>query len=180
MSNSNKLNIKNGFTLIELLVVVAIIGILAAVGVTAYSGYTSSAKISVAKANQKSIVKYLNAESMRCQLDPSSQILDGNYSCTTLYSVLNQGGNPGGALANAIVNSLKGNFKNPYGANHPPIGDDAAQTAGWGGVRDLGYTRIDPSGTKIIVHTCFKLDCGGSHTPNTNPNRIVAIVNFNP
>jgi type IV pilus assembly protein PilA len=176
VSNSNKLNIKNGFTLIELLVVVAIIGILAAVGVTAYSGYTSSAKVMVAKANQKSIVKYLNAESMRCQLDSSSQILDGNYSCTTLFGASHSGG----VFANAIVNSLKGNFKNPYGANHPPIGDDAAQTAGWGGVRDLGYTRIDPSGSKIIVHTCFKLDCGGSHTPNTNPNRIVAIVNFNP
>ena len=45
------------FTLIELLVVVAIIGILAAVGVTAYSGYTSSAKIATAKANQKSVIK---------------------------------------------------------------------------------------------------------------------------
>ena len=44
-----------GFTLIELLVVVAIIGILAAVGVVAYSGYTSSAKKSVTKANHKLI-----------------------------------------------------------------------------------------------------------------------------
>ena len=44
---------RNGFTLIELLVVVAIIGILAAVGVVAYNGYTSAAKKSVAKTNQK-------------------------------------------------------------------------------------------------------------------------------
>jgi type IV pilus assembly protein PilA len=170
---------RKAFTLIELLVVVAIIGILAAVGVVAYNGYTTSAKIAVAKANQKSIAKYLNAESMRCKLDSSVQILDGNYSCTTLYNTLNSGGNPGGALANAIVKSLSGNFKNPYGANHPPIGDDAAQTAGWGGPRDLGYTRIDPRGAKIFVHTCFKLDCGGNYDPNTNPNRIVTMVNFN-
>ena len=83
-----------GFTLIELLVVVAIIGILAAVGVVAYNGYTASAKIAAAKANQKSIAKYLNAESMKCKLDSSSQILDGHYSCTTLYKILNSGGNP--------------------------------------------------------------------------------------
>ena len=170
---------RNGFTLIELLVVVAIIGILAAVGVVAYNGYTASAKIAAAKANQKSIAKYLNAESMKCKLDSSSQILDGHYSCATLYNILNSGGNPGGALSRAIVKSLSGKFKNPYGANHPPIGDDAAQTAGWGGPRDLGYTRIDPRGAKIFVHTCFKLDCGGNYDPNNNPNRIVTMVDFN-
>ena len=47
---------RNGFTLIELLVVVAIIGILAAVGVVAYNGYTSAAKVSVAKTNQKRVI----------------------------------------------------------------------------------------------------------------------------
>ena len=59
---------QKGFTLIELLVVVAIIGILAAVGVTAYSGYTSSAKIAAAKANQKSVLKWIAAEAQKCQL----------------------------------------------------------------------------------------------------------------
>ena len=49
---------RNGFTLIELLVVVAIIGILAAVGVVAYSGYTSGAKKSAIKAQQKNIINY--------------------------------------------------------------------------------------------------------------------------
>ena len=116
---------------------------------------------------------------MKCKLDSSAQILDGNYSCNTLYNILNSGGNPGGALSNAIVKSLSGKFKNPYGANYPPIGDDAAQTAGWGNDRDLGYTRIDPRGAKIFVHTCFKLDCSGNYDPNNNPNRIVTMVNFN-
>jgi len=59
---------RNGFTLIELLVVVAIIGILAAVGVVAYNGYTGAAKKSVAKTNQKNVVRWLAAEAQKCQL----------------------------------------------------------------------------------------------------------------
>ena len=99
------------FTLIELLVVVAIIGILAAVGVTTFGGFQDKAKIAAAKANQKSITKYLAAEAMRCQLDSSETILYGQYSCTTLYSVIAGGGNPGGAVSNAIVAGLNGKFK---------------------------------------------------------------------
>ena len=57
-----------GFTLIELLVVVAIIGILAAVGVVAYSGYTYSAKVAVAKANFKLVVKTIDNEFRKCDL----------------------------------------------------------------------------------------------------------------
>ena len=63
MSNKNK-----GFTLIELLVVVAIIGILAAVGVVAYNGYTGNAKVASTKSNQATVVKYIAAETKKCDL----------------------------------------------------------------------------------------------------------------
>ena len=57
-----------GFTLIELLVVVAIIGILAAVGVVAYSGYTSGAKKAKAKADHKSLVKFIAHGTVKCEI----------------------------------------------------------------------------------------------------------------
>ena len=59
----------NGFTLIELLVVVAIIGILAAVGVVAYNGYTISAKKNATKANHKIIIKFMQVETRKCEMD---------------------------------------------------------------------------------------------------------------
>jgi prepilin-type N-terminal cleavage/methylation domain-containing protein len=59
---------RNGFTLIELLVVVAIIGILAAVGVVAYNGYTASAKVNSVKTMRSTVIKYVNAEMMKCSL----------------------------------------------------------------------------------------------------------------
>ena len=58
---------QKGFTLIELLVVVAIIGTLAAIGVVAYDGYTSNAKVSVAKSNCKTVITFLRNEIIKCQ-----------------------------------------------------------------------------------------------------------------
>ena len=81
---------QKAFTLIELLVVVAIIGILAAVGVVAYNGYTSAAKAAVVKANHKSLVKFIKAELMKCELGDASIFKDGNYgaiSCNDASSV---------------------------------------------------------------------------------------------
>ena len=47
---------------------VAIIGILAAVG-EGYSGYTYSAKVAVAKANFKLVVKTIDNEFRKCDLE---------------------------------------------------------------------------------------------------------------
>ena len=55
-----------GFSLIELLVVIAIIGVLSAVGITAYSGYTKDAKVKVALANHKSLIRFITSEMYRC------------------------------------------------------------------------------------------------------------------
>ena len=68
-----------GFTLIELLVVVAIIGILAAVGVVAYSGYTSGAKKASAESNHKTVVKFIEANLMKCEMG-TELILKYSYS----------------------------------------------------------------------------------------------------
>ena len=71
---------QKGFTLIELLVVVAIIGILAAVGVVAYNGYTASAKKAVVKQNFKTVVKWIQADAMKCMINGGTVFRQTNSS----------------------------------------------------------------------------------------------------
>ena len=174
---------RKAFTLIELLVVVAIIGILAAVGVVAYNGYTSAAKKSVAKTNQKNVVRWLAAEAQKCQLGVE-KVLNDQVTCSSISSSINSGGNPAGSTVLAIERALKGKYKNPYGANYVGFGDEGVNAGGWGNDRDLGYTLIDYGGdtgfSRIMVSTCRELPCSGAKWAMSNQNISYCLIKWYP
>ena len=106
---------RKAFTLIELLVVVAIIGILAAVGVVAYSGYTSSAKITTAKSNAASLCKVVKSELTKASINGSgTKIFNDKYTYTGSLS------GEENAIASAIADGYKEKFKSPYGPQSMP------------------------------------------------------------
>ena len=179
----NNLWNKNGFTLIELLVVVAIIGILAAVGVVAYNGYTSAAKKSVAKTNQKNVVRWLAAEAQKCQLGVE-KVLNDQVTCSSISSSINSGGNPAGSTVLAIERALKGKYKNPYGANYAGFGDEGVKEGGWGNERDLGYVLLNAGGDtgffRVSVSVCYQLPCSGDKWSNPGTNVVVDIYKWYP
>ena len=146
---------RNGFTLIELLVVVAIIGILAAVGVVAYNGYTSSAKASAAKSNFKAVVKYLSAETKRCDLGESTT-MEGNLNCSNLTD---------NNIKNALVNVFKDKMKNPYNTSKSAVTRDDT----FGSDDKVGY--ITSYGS-ISLGTCIKTKCD-----NTD-NHMEATIDY--
>jgi len=108
---------QKGFTLIELLVVVAIIGILAAVGTVAYNGYTSAAKKNTTKANHDLIIKYMQAETFKCEIDPSSKIMQLNgtnlINCSDL--IYPNGSVP--KVSNAMKTFFDTKIKNAFDSN---------------------------------------------------------------
>ena len=181
---------QKAFTLIELLVVVAIIGILAAVGVVAYNGYTKSAKVGSTKANHKNVCKWTNSELMKCNLDSSVSIFNGQISCSTIISKLSSKyQNPAGDMARALEKGLQDKFKNPYGAYTPAYGDSAVRSSGWNKDRDLGYTivdtrccPIDQNGRHAVlnIHTCNELSCGGDPWNNKNDNKEICWIEVRP
>tara|TARA_B100001250_G_scaffold279180_1_gene241556 strand:- start:553 stop:1041 length:489 start_codon:yes stop_codon:yes gene_type:complete len=152
----------NGFTLIELLVVVAIIGILASVGVVAYSGYTDAAKKGVAKANHKSVTKYVAAELMRC-VAGEKKIFEDKASCNSISAQI---------IAGSASSALK-NFKNPFGMVDGKT--DAGIKSGGASWEDgeLGYTTINTQKNKTyIFETCFQLPCNAKDSKNNFKNLL--------
>ena len=114
---------QKGFTLIELLVVVAIIGILAAVGVVAYSGYTDSAKKNATKANHKIIIKFMKAETRKCEIDPTLGILNLNgtnlLNCSDIFGSSVSSSKINFAMKNFFQSTIKNVFNNSRESIHP-------------------------------------------------------------
>ena len=176
---------RKAFTLIELLVVVAIIGILAAVGVVAYNGYTSSAKISATKANHKSVIKYIKAELMKCELGDATIFKDGNYgeiSCTDPSSVssgwaINEKG--GLRIRDSVQNNSK-IFSHMNAFDNTQLAVQRQCSKGGGGFGCLGMVYITEFNTAnsfaggLHVKTCFKEPCNADNSLrdqiNVSPN----------
>ncbi len=106
-----------GFTLIELLVVVAIIGILAAVGVNTFSGFQEKAKKRVTEANHKMILKYMQNETFKCEIDSSSEIMNLNGKNLLKCSDLVWGTAKVTKVTNAMKSYFDDKIKNVYDSN---------------------------------------------------------------
>jgi prepilin-type N-terminal cleavage/methylation domain-containing protein len=179
---------QKAFTLIELLVVVAIIGILAAVGVVAYNGYTSAAKVSATKANHKSLVKFIKAELMKCELGDASIFKDGNYgaiSCNDASSVssgwsINEKG--GMRLRDSLFNNSKiFNSKNLYNTSELAVQRQCSQVYGYciGMIHITEFNTANSSAGGLRVTTCFKEPCNAS-SRNNHPTGLLDEINVYP
>ena len=143
-----------GFTLIELLVVVAIIGILAAVGVVAYSGYTASAKKSSAKSNHATVLKYIAAETQKCNIGETTAMKgsDGNdkLTCSARKTA---------AIIDTAAAAALNGFKNPYGTvdSSPLAVFKGAKFAAKGNCTSTteGRTNVADAGTSVTISTCI-------------------------
>ena len=149
MSHKNK-----GFTLIELLVVVAIIGILAAVGVVAYNGYTGNAKVASTKSNQATVVKYIAAETKKCDLG-EEKAMSENLVCK----------NKNAASVITAAKKALTEFSNPYVPSDEAVTTSGNNTADG----DVGYIRLNATNTTTIsVKSCNKKACSSADNKQEN------------
>lgn len=141
------------FTLIELLVVVAIIGILAAVGVVSFGGFTGSAKINATKSNHALVVKYIAAETKKCETGSTYAM---ETSPTQRLTCAGRTVNTVATYASSGLVDLKVPYDSQYGAVsfQTPSNSDL----------DLGRNRLlqGQSAKYIKVSTCFKSPCTDS------------------
>jgi type IV pilus assembly protein PilA len=145
---------KSAFTLIELLVVVAIIGILAAVGVVSFGGFTESAKVNVVKSNHNSIIKYLNTEIKRCQIQSSIQLKSTSNSQNINVIPCSKSTTDTATFFRAVQDHLNNEgFKNPYKNSEIAFFSSGGNSLG----RTVG---ISYSGNLITVNSSYNNSSG--------------------
>ena len=153
------------FTLIELLVVVAIIGILAAVGVVAYNGYTSAAKVSATKIIHKSVVKYIKAELMKCELGEATIFNSGEYgplACTGKYGAT-------GPKAAIYVRDRIGDNGKIFNDKNPYDTANFAVKRGGASYHKGGQVTLGANPTILTLTTCTKPGCAAA-------DKIIATI----
>ena len=156
---------KKGFTLIELLVVVAIIGILASVGVVAYNGYTASAQRGAAESNFNNVVKYMQAENQKCNLEARAFINPNRTAAQALAagnSMLCDGRDAAivvAATARAFLRASGANMSNPYSTATPPA-DAVSVAAGAAACANAvrGFITLQAAANTVTVTVCVDGD----------------------